>query len=214
MGRPTGSKNSAYDEKRRELAAAVLPRLLADGGATSLNELAVAASTSVPTLKHYFEDRSGVVAAALRHQKELAQEHLLSMERPQGADVGASLEMLTMELIHVWRPWGVGRVFVVGLAAGVYDAQVGLGYLDGVLEPTLQALEQRLRVHAARRELDLTPEDGVGLRAAALSFLSPILLALIHQDALSGERCRPLDVEAFAKIHISRFLRAYAPCAP
>ena len=49
MGRPTGSKNSAYDERRRELAAAVLPRLLADGGATSLNELAVAAGTSVPT---------------------------------------------------------------------------------------------------------------------------------------------------------------------
>jgi AcrR family transcriptional regulator len=211
MSRPAGSKNSTYDERRRELVAAVLPRLLADGGTTSLNELAVVANTSVPTLKHYFEDRSGVVAAALRHQKELAQEHMLSIARPQGSDVAASLEMLTMELIHVWRPWGVGRIFAVGLAAGVYDSQVGPGYLDGILEPTLQALEQRLRIHTERKELDLEPEDNVGLRAAALSFLSPILLALIHQDALSGDSCRPLDLEAFAKIHISRFLRAYAP---
>lgn len=214
MGRSTGSKNTSYEEKRTALARAVMPRLLADGGATSFNELAAAAGVSVPTLRHYFESRSGLIAAALRCQREVAKEHIDSIAHPGDLPLPASLTQFSLELIHVWRPFGVGRIFVVGLAVGAYDKEAGPGYLDGVLEPTLQAFEKRLKVHAQRGEIDISEDNVEGIRAASLAFLSPILLSLIHQDALFGASCRPLDMEEFAKSHIKMFLRSYATQKP
>jgi hypothetical protein len=78
-----------------------------------------------------------------------------------------------------------------------------------VLEPTLQAFEQRLRVHAARGELDVAADDDAALRAAGLAFLAPVLLALMHQHGLSGTVCRPLDVPQLVQMHVKRFVRAY-----
>lgn len=48
-----------------------------------------------------------------------------------------------------------------------------------------------------------------GLRVAALAYLSPLLVALLHQHDLAGVTCRPLDLEAFLAAHTSRFVRAY-----
>lgn len=208
MGRPIGSKHPDYERKRAALAEAALPRLLADGGETSLNELAEAIGVSVPTLKHYFGDRSGLVAAAWRRQAELARPHLQNAATPSANDLETSLRDFLSELVRAWRAFGVGRVFAVGLGSGLHDAAVGPAYLDGVLEPTLQALERRLRRHAELGQLRVRAADGEGLRAAALVLLSPVVLALLHQDALGGATCRALDVDAFVEFHLAGFLRA------
>jgi AcrR family transcriptional regulator len=209
VGRPIGSKHPDYARKRAALAEAALPRLLADAGETSLNELAAAIGVSVPTLKHYFGDRAGLVAAAWRRLAELARPHLRDAETPSADDLETSLRDFLRALLAAWRAFGVGRVFSVGLAAGLHDAAVGPAYLDGVLEPTLQALERRLRRHAERGQLRVRADDGDGLRAAALVLLSPVVLALIHQDALGGASCRALDVEAFVDFHLAGFIRAH-----
>lgn len=213
MGRPPGSKHPDYERKRAALAEAALPRLLADAGETSLNELAEAIGVSVSTLKHYFGDRAGLVAAAWRQQAELAQPHLLRAATPSADDLETSLRDLLRELLAAWRLFGVGRVFTVGLAAGVRDAAVGPAYLDGVLEPTLQAVERRLRRHAELGQLRVRADDGDGLRAAALVLLSPVVLALFHQDALGGASCRALDVAAFVEFHLAGFIRAHGGAA-
>lgn len=209
MGRPIGIRNPDYEEKRAALAEAALPRLLADGGATSLNELAAEVGVSVPTLKHYFGDRAGLVAAALRRQIDRARPYVEGVAAPSSRDLTTSLVDFLLALVRAWRPFGVGRVFTVGIAAGAYDSVVGPAYLDGVLEPTLQAVERRLRVHAGARALRVGPDDAEGLRAAALALLSPVVLALIHQDALGGSSCRTLDVEAFVRTHVAGFVRGY-----
>lgn len=209
MGRPIGSRNPDYEEKRAALADAALPRLLADGGRTSLNELAAELAVSVPTLKHYFIDRAGLVAAALRRELLLAQPHLATIATPSSPELRTSLTDMLLALVDAWRPHGVGRVFTVGLAAGVYEAVVGPAYLDGVLEPTLQATERRLAAHAEARALRLRPDDAGGLRAAALALLAPVVLALVHQDALGGASCRALDLHAFVRTHVAAFVRAH-----
>jgi hypothetical protein len=48
-------------------------------------------------------------------------------------------------------------------------------------------------------------------REAALELVSPVVLALLHQQTLFGNTCRPLDVEAFMAAHVTRFVRAWAP---
>lgn len=87
---------------------------------------------------------------------------------------------------------------------------VGPGYLDGVLEPTVMAVEARMSVHASRGETVFAADDALAVRTAALAFLSPILVALLHQHALAGTKCRPLDIDAFLSLHVKRFVASYA----
>lgn len=210
MGRPIGSKNAEYERRRAGLLDAAMQRLLVDGGATSFNELAEAVGASVPTLRHYFGDRPGLVAAGLRRQAEHARPHLARAAVPSSDDLQTSLAAYLVELVRAWRAFGVGRIFSVGLTMGMQDEGAGPAYLDGVLEPTLRAVEARLRCHALAGALALSPDDAEGLRAAGLALAAPVVLALLHQDALGGRRCRALDVEAFIQVHVAAWARGYA----
>lgn len=209
MGRPIGSKNAEYERRRADLLDAAMPRLLADQGMTSFNEIAAEVGVSVPTLRHYFKDRSGLVAAALRHQHRHGASHLARAAVPSSPDLATSLTQFLGELAQAWRVFGVGRLFAGGLAMGLRDTAAGPAYLDGILEPTLVAVEARLGAHAAAGTLALAADDAGGLRAAALSLLSPVVLALLHQDALGGAACRALDVAAYVQVHVAAFVRAY-----
>jgi hypothetical protein len=208
-GRKPGSRSSGYADKRRELARKVLAAVVAQHGTPSLHELARATETSIPTLKHYFGDRSGAIAAALRGVEEDARAHLDGMSTPGRLGLARSLRTVALDLADAWSRFGVGALFAAGLAAGVADEHAGPAYIDGVLEPTVRAMERRLRVHSERGELAVGSDDELGIRAAALAFVSPLLVALLHQHELSGVRCRPLDVEAFVGIHVERFVKAY-----
>ncbi len=209
MGRPEGSRNPGYTEKRAALAQKLLPRLIEpDGGRCSLNDLADAADASVPTLKHYFGDRDGVVVAALKSAEALGAVHAEVLASPTSSDLAASMRDAVLHILLGWRSFGVDRVFAGGLALGLGGASAGPAFLTGVLEPTQQALERRLRVHALRGEASI--DDGAE-RAAALGFIAPLLLALLHQGPLGGDRCRPLDVSAFVDAHVKAFVRAWGP---
>ena len=81
---------------------------------------------------------------------------------------------------------------------------IGPSYVDHLLEPLLQAVEARLEQHQQWGEL-----GDHDLRFAALSLVSPVVLALLHQDGLGGQGCRPLDVEAFVVAQVNGFVRAY-----
>jgi AcrR family transcriptional regulator len=209
VGRPLGSKNPEYERRRRRLLDAAMPRLIADHGTTSLNELAAEVGVSVPTLRHYFGDRAGMVAAALRRQKRRARPHLEQIAVPASPDLAASLAGFLHELAGAWRAFGVGPLFAAGLAMGLQETAAGPAYLDGVLEPTLAAVEARLRAHAGAGALRVAADDADGLRAAALALLSPVVLALLHQDALGGAACRALDVPAFVRAHVDGFVRGW-----
>jgi AcrR family transcriptional regulator len=209
MGRPPGTRNQGYDETRRALAGKALAAVVERGASVSSNDLARAAEVSIPTLKHYFGDRAGAVAEALRSVREGSADRIAAIADPGRLGLASSLRSLATGLAEVWVPAGVGQLFTAGMAAGFFDATIGPGYLEGVLEPTVLALEARLRVHARRGELDLEPDDELGLRTAALAFLSPVLVALLHQHGLSGTTCRPLPMKRFLALHVRRFVAAY-----
>ncbi|MFO0617667.1 MAG: hypothetical protein U0414_34050 [Polyangiaceae bacterium] len=198
-----------HQARRRELALAMRRAVIREGAVCSLHDLAREADVSIPTIKHYFQDRSGALAAALREVPAEAHAYVASVADPGDMDLATSLTALATRLAHAWVAFGVGRLFTAGMSAGMHDRVAGPGYLEGVLEPTVRALEERLRVHARRGEADLDPADELDVRTAALAFLSPLLVALLHQHALAGDTCRPLDVGAFVERHVARFTRAY-----
>lgn len=209
MGRPEGTRNPGYTEKRAALTHKLLLRLLeGDGTRCSLNDLAEAADASVPTLKHYFGDRAGLVVAALKSAEALGAAHVEPMAVPSSPDLATSMRDAVFHILLGWRSFGVDRVFAGSLAIGLAHVDAGPAFLTGVLEPTQQAIERRLRVHALRGEASI--DDG-GERAAALGFVAPLLMALLHQGPLGGDACRPLDVSAFVDTHVAAFVRAWGP---
>lgn len=208
MGRTAGSKNPGHDDKRRALAAAVVPQLMRLGPSASLRELAAAAEVSVPTLRHYFESRDGVVIAAMAEMLRMGEPHLAATAKPRRGGLRASLAAMMRSVLEGWRQYGVGRIYGTGLALGLHHAVLGPAYVQQLLEPLLQAVEARLEQH--RQWGELGEHD---VRFAALALVSPVVLALLHQDALDGQACRPLDVEAFVRAHVDGFVRAYGPPA-
>lgn len=168
-----------------------------------MRELARAAGVSVATMRHYFGDREGVVIAAMEHGRALGQPHMLSLMLPPEGAMRTVIPQSMQRLVMGIR-FGVGRVHSVGLAHGLENSRLGPAYVQEVLEPTLQSFEAHLAHFAARGEM--VP---CALRVAALTLVSPVLLAMLHQGPLGGSGCRPLDIDSFVHEHVARWLSAY-----
>ncbi len=202
MGRPTGSRNPGFDTKRVALASALVPRVLTRP-APSFRELAESAGVSVPTLRHYFRDRDGAVAAAMEAMRAAGQPYIDHAAVAPEGDLATSMVVFLRGLQAGWRA-GVGTMIGAGLVEGVGSAALGPAFVDSLLEPTLQSAEARLAAHAARGQL-----AACDLRHAALTLVGPVLLALLHQGELGGARCRPLDLDALIEAHVRRFVVAF-----
>ncbi|MCB9670010.1 MAG: TetR/AcrR family transcriptional regulator C-terminal ligand-binding domain-containing protein [Alphaproteobacteria bacterium] len=194
MGRPAGRRNDDHDEKRVALCRAMVPALLDRGRPATLAHLAATAGVSAPTLRHYFGDLDGVVQAVLATADDDARGMLAAFSQPSGP-VRASLTAWLALLVDGWRQ-GPLRALVVGsLAHGLEHPTLGPAAVEHVLEPTSRALEGLIRAHVDRGELP----DSTDARITALLLLGPVVLALLHQDDLSGATCRPLDLRALVE---------------
>ncbi len=207
MTRTVGARNAQFDERRSALIAKARERLsLQTGEPPSFRELALAAGVSVTTLRHYFGSREALIKAVFSYYLQTGQKHLDRARAPESAnvDLQASLQVFLSRVVVGWTQGFVGDLHRIGLSEGLRNPRTALDYLNDVLEPTLQALEQRLQNYA---------EQGVILdcdtRHAALMLLSPLLLALLHQHDLGGTRCRPLAIPALIDEHVKVFVRAY-----
>lgn len=205
MPRKTGDRNRDFDQKREQILDSLQKRLLSeDAPRITMNEMAVAAGVSLSSLRHHFGSRSEVIAALLCRYgligKQYHQQIMAPPSQPMREALPLLLKMILMGLRH-----GVLDIHAVGLAVGMRDAIVGPAYLQQILEPTLRAVETRLGHHVQSGELQ--PCD---LRIAALSLLSPLLLAAIHQNGLGGHAVRALSLDQLCDELASRFIRAYS----
>lgn len=205
MGRPPGVKNQDHAAARQQILEAAGQQLVREPQ-SSMRELARAAGVSPPTLVHYFASRTDVVAALFDDAHRHALVHLHEIAAGALPPVDVSLSFVLHFIHRGLIDSGVADLHALGLSLGPKDAVVGPAYLNDVLEPSLQALEARLERHVGRGELVVTDT-----RAAALALLAPLVVAVLHQHALGGDRCRPLDIEAFLAVHVSAFVRAWSP---
>ena len=207
MTRTVGARNAHFEERRIALIAKARERLsLQTGEPPSFRELALAAGVSVTTLRHYFGSREALIKAVFEHYLLTGQRHLDRARAPEAADVDleASLKAFLSRVVLGWTQGFVGELHRIGLSEGLRNTRTALDYLNDVLEPTLQALEQRLKNYAAQGVI-----VECDTRHAALLLLSPLLLALLHQHDLGGTRCRPLPIPALIDEHVKVFVRAY-----
>lgn len=208
MARTKGARNADYEAKRRELLGRLLPRFADRAqGRPSFRQFAAAAGVTMPTLRHYFGDRSDVVAAVLEEYRRLGAARLDNVSQPDG-DFEASIRVFAEDLVVGLQADGdlvrLGDVFSASLAEGLTDAEISPLALRYVLDPAVEALQRRLDVHIARGEMRRTDA-----RAAALMLIAPILLAVLHQDQMEGAQERPIPLKALAGEVAAAFVRAY-----
>jgi hypothetical protein len=101
---------------------------------------------------------------------------------------------------------GMLALQVIGLAEGFADEKVSASYLGHHLEPVLAAIAARFDAHIRRGEM-----KSASTRFAAMQFLSPILVAHLHQTALAGSADYPMAMAEFLEHHVDHFVRAHAP---
>jgi len=183
----------------------VTARMLQPGSAeVSFREMAEAAAVSVATLRHYFGTREALLVEVMKALHEGGLPHLHAAATEFHGLVRESLQWFLETLVVGWQV-GVGAIHGFGLSAGMANATLGPAYVQELLEPTLQAAEARLARHVANGEL-----RRCDLRHAALELVCPLVLGLLHQVQLGGNRCRPLDLPHFLEDHLDTFLRAHA----
>ena len=207
MPRPKGTRDADYEDKRRELLRKMTVRMMRrEVARPSLRELAQSADVSVPTLRHYFGARRGVVDAMLAECLRLGREGLDAQSTSEKSfDLSMRDYARTLiQALNAQREVRLGDIFAVSLAEGLVDAEISASTLSHILEPTIETLEARLLVHIARQEM-----IEADTRAAALMLLSPLLLASLHQDQLHGAAHRPMALEAVADDLSAAFVRAY-----
>jgi AcrR family transcriptional regulator len=204
MARPIGSSAQDHDERRSALLAAIAKRLvLRDCPQASMRELASAAGVTVPTLRHYFGKRDDLIFALLVDLGSKGAPHIERVARVE-LPFRESIADYVNYLRQGFRV-GLAEIHTIGLREGLRQQQLGPAYLNAILEPSIQALEARLRVHQAKGEMRACDE-----RIAALQLLSPLLIVFLHQDELCGTQVRPLDIDAYCTRHIDNFLRSFS----
>lgn len=207
MSRTAGARNADFEQRRNALIDKARIRLSAqDGDAPSFRELALAAGVSVATLRHYFGSREALIKAVFTLALQGAGKHLDRTRQTETHkdELQPVLEAFLSRLVQGWTSGHVGTLHRIGLAEGLRSPATGVDYLSDVLEPTLQALEARLRTYIAQGVI-----IECDTRHAGLMLLSPIILALLHQHDLGGTRCRPLDIPSLISEHVKVFVRAY-----
>lgn len=207
MPRPKGTRDADYGIRRSELLRGMSRHMMRrDSPRPSLRELASAAGVSVPTLRHYFGARPQVVDAIFEECLKLGQEGLAA-QRNAEKPFAESIQDYSAALIRALaagREVRLGDLFAVALGEGLLDVGVSRSTLRHILDPTIIVLEDRLRAHIVRG--DMIDTD---VRAAALMLISPLLLASLHQHQLSGDRERPMSLNATSEAVSAAFIRAY-----
>ena len=205
MARPPGVTNADFPAKRAALLESLFAALVETDETPSLRGLARAAGVSVPTLRHYFGDRDGVVAAVFAHCRTEAAEELRTAATPAG-DVETSIAELLRHAAGGMQHAGFGRLNEMGLREGLASSAAAAAYLQDVLEPTLAAFAERIRAHVEAGEL-----RRLDARTAAVQLLSPLLVAFLHQHSLGGAATWPLEFEVLVETTAATFVRGNRP---
>jgi AcrR family transcriptional regulator len=205
--RTYGAKNADHEAKRAAMVDAIAPVVMrAAPERPSLREMAKAAGVSVNNLRHYFGTREGVLEAVFAAMGIAGEPYIRRALGFTDLPVSLGLRRLLEEIVAAWTPDQLGGLHRSGISEGLGSAELGPAYIEYLLEPTLAVVEQMLDIWRERGEVGI---DEAQLRAAALAVMAPVMLALLHQRGLQGERLRPLDFAAFIETHVDGFLRGW-----
>lgn len=205
MARTKGARSAHYLERRAELLERLRERLArADAPYPSFRELVEASGVGQTTLRHYFGGRDAVIAVVLGAWKERGAGIFQHLTQPSGSFEQSVFDALAFA-VEGHRLDELRQLHRVGLAEGLRSSTLGPAVVDSLIEPMLGALAARLEAHVRRGEM-----RAVDIRGAALSLISPVLVAFLHQADLGGAAEHHFDIDGFVRQHAEGFIAAYS----
>ncbi|WBQ14439.1 TetR/AcrR family transcriptional regulator [Hyphomonadaceae bacterium BL14] len=192
MAATAARADRGVSDRKTELLHILARTAVADRSApVSLRQFAIRAGVSEPTLRHYFNDRQGVVIAIIALFADGARDWLERCAQPQKSLEAAVSGYGDMALEGADTDQ-FAQAHAFALVESIHDPLVARAYLDTIIEPSLRAIESRLAP-----SLDPEGTRGDAVRHAALALYAPVLIAVLHQRLLKGDAARPLDMGVF-----------------
>lgn len=205
MSRPKGSVDADYQLKRAAILSRLKPHLMKPGSrGISFSAMAALADVSIPTLRHYFPRRCDVISGLLAQIGAEGQPYVRHLAEEEATDLRESLMGVGRFIAMGVQMGQVAQIHALGLNEGMGEPDVGPTYLTSILEPTLQAMEARLKLLISKGAM-----VDCEVRYAALNFVTPILIAYLHQGQLGGNCVRPMDIEGLISQQIATFVAAF-----
>lgn len=178
--------------RRRELLDALAGAALEIGSRpVSLRQFAIQAGVSEPTLRHYFNDRQGVVVAIMEHLADGARDWLERAAAPGGPLEDSLTGFAAFTLAGLENDLFV-RAHSFALVEAIHDPVAAEAYRRTMIDPSLKAIEARI-AHA----LGDGARSEARARDTAFAFYAALLFAILHQGPLGGRKDAPLDIGGF-----------------
>jgi len=206
VGRPSGTRSKTHDDRRRDIIARLAKRLALPGAMhASYRELASASGESISTLQHYFGRREDILVAVLEESHHQAAPYLDHVRTPL-PDFEASVRDVVDYVRLGFEQFDLGDIYAIGFVEGIRNESIGSATVHQLLEPTIDAVAQRLERHQSLEQM--RPE--ILARHAAVLLLSPMIVILLHQNELGGKQTHPAEMAGFINDHVAAFVRAHA----
>lgn len=191
MARPAGTRNQDFEEKRSALLRKLTAYLLrSDVIRPSFRQLAIAAETSEPTLRHYFQNRSGVIVDAFG-LIESKSEHFRDTLRQPMTDSAEAVRGYFSYIEMLVKSERYAQVHVLGIRESLEDDDVKAAYLNKFVGPGVEALAERLI------QTPGPPHSEEDARSAAMMIVASSVTLILHQDVLNGRKLMPFDRESY-----------------
>lgn len=191
MSRPVGVRNKDFEEKKQALLEALTDFLLSEGvELPSFRQMAIAAGTSEPTLRHYFSNRSGVIVAVFEYMHKLSVPLRQNSAQP-GRNLAESIDEYIDLVANSRKVTRYIRAHGLGIREGMNSEQAREAYLRYLLLPAIDSIAEKL-VRTPNG-----PKNYETARLAGVMLLAPSIFIILHQELLNGKTHSPIDVDLY-----------------
>ncbi len=144
MARPSGIRNPGYEEKRDAFLDTLTKFVMEQGvRLPSLRQLAIAAETSEPTLKHYFEDRTGVIIAIIERMGTMSDTLRDRLSAP-AENIEIALSEYGRIASRLSSDAGYMNSHIFAIREGMVEESIFEAYNRVLVEPAISSIAQRL----------------------------------------------------------------------
>ncbi|HIG22572.1 MAG TPA: TetR/AcrR family transcriptional regulator [Henriciella sp.] len=180
-----------FEQKKQALTDKLLAYVLSDGvDRPSFRQLAIAAETSEPTLRHYFKDRTGLIIHLLEQINDRSEPMRDILRQPQD-NLDDAVKGYFRQMAALTRTDSYVKVHAFGIREAMADEEIQKFYLQKYLASGIDSVAERLvRSKGGVKSFDEA-------RHAAILIVSASLLRVVHQEVLKGKVHKPLDEDIY-----------------
>lgn len=190
MARPAGIRNPGYAQKRTAFLETLTNFAMEQTvRLPSLRQLAIAAETSEPTLRHYFEDRTGLIIAIIEHMGALSQTLRERLSIP-AESIETALSEYARIASRLSTDAGYMNSHIFAIREGMVEEQIFEAYNRILVEPAISAIAERLVKSRGG------PVNYATARIAADMLMSCAMMTALRRAMISdGTPVEGLDLE-------------------